>query len=199
MSYEKSVETCLSHVRETASVYTKDVKSPAVSKGSNYGIGSAISEGDFSPAAAIQDGSAATLGIYAPALTTGMRVVSVSLDQYSPAVACGKAALAISSAILSDAITTGKDAVASTSRAGSHAICTGKNSKALVKDKNSIAVSLGPGGMVRGPIGAHLVLAEWDHNTLLSVQSTVVDGVSILPNTFYRLEEGIFVACEDGE
>jgi hypothetical protein len=78
------------------------------------------------------------------------------------------------------------------------ASATGAQGAASATGAESVAVSLGIEGSAKAALGAWIVLAAWSkdikgnwHRT--DVKSVQVDGETIKPDTFYRLEDGAFV------
>ena len=81
---------------------------------------------------------------------------------------------------------------------GSAATNTGDCSTATVDGKESIAIVTGPNSKASGAIGCWLVLTErggWngDIYPIKEVRAVKVDGVSIMPGVFYKLEGGAVV------
>ena len=66
---------------------------------------------------------------------------------------------------------------------------------------NGLAVARGNGVRVKGGMGAVLVIAEEKSNSyaLAEWKAAVVDGVTLKPDTWYKLENGEFVEVADGE
>lgn len=72
---------------------------------------------------------------------------------------------------------------------------TGDRSKADVSGKESVAAALGIESKAKGVLGCWLVLAEWakDENYnwhRKDVQCFKVDGVTVKPDTWYKLKNG---------
>ena len=70
---------------------------------------------------------------------------------------------------------------------------TGYQSAATVEGKESVAISLGIEGKAKGSLGCWIVLSEWEqddewHRKL--VKCFLVDGETIKPDVFYKLENG---------
>ena len=65
--------------------------------------------------------------------------------------------------------------------------------------KNGLSVARGNNVMVRGGIGAVLVIAEetYDSYDIMEWKASVVDGKQIKADTWYRLEGGEFVEVEE--
>ena len=99
---------------------------------------------------------------------------------------------------------TGDYSAATNTGARSAATNTGDCSAATVKGKESVAMALGYQSKARGALGCWIVLAEWAWDDkgdwhIIDVQCAKVDGEKIKADTFYRLENGKFVECEDEE
>ena len=82
---------------------------------------------------------------------------------------------------------------------------TGNRSAATVEGKDSIAICCGFDCKARASLGSAICLCErgtWNGDTypLKSVKAAIVDGKSLKPDTWYKLENGEFVeAIEDEE
>ena len=82
---------------------------------------------------------------------------------------------------------------------------TGDCSAATVEGKDSIAICCGFDCKARASLGSAICLCErgtWNGDTypLKSVKAAIVDGKSLKPDTWYKLENGEFVeAIEDEE
>ena len=79
---------------------------------------------------------------------------------------------------------------------------TGKYSKADVSGKESVAAALGIESKAKGVLGCWLVLAEWakDENYKWhrkDVQCFKVDGVTVKPDTWYKLKNGDLVEVSE--
>ena len=97
--------------------------------------------------------------------------------------------------------TSGDESTAATSGYGSTAATSGDGSTAIVEGKESVAVVTGRGSKAKGALGCWLVLTErgeWNGETypIVEVRAVKVDGVAILPDTFYALKGGEIVACD---
>ena len=95
------------------------------------------------------------------------------------------------------AVNTGNNSIASNKGCNSIAANTGHYSAAVVTGKNSVAISTGYNSIAKGTIGNWIVLSEWVEDktkkgahVLKDIQCFKVDGIKILPNIFYRLEDG---------
>lgn len=68
--------------------------------------------------------------------------------------------------------------------------------------KYSVICCAGPGSIARGKIGSWITLSEWKHDEEkqvhipICVKTEFIDGEKIKEDTFYKLENGIFVEVE---
>ena len=86
---------------------------------------------------------------------------------------------------------------------------TGYRSSSEAGDKESIAVAWGYKSKAKGVLGSHLVFADWEGNekryyeqsswTLKGAKMVQVDGETIKENTWYRIENGEIIECEEEE
>ena len=75
---------------------------------------------------------------------------------------------------------------------------TGDRSTAAVSGKSSVAISTGRESKAKGALGCGIVLCEYDGDGLLShIAARIVDGVEILPDTYYTLRGGKLVQAEE--
>jgi hypothetical protein len=81
--------------------------------------------------------------------------------------------------------------------AGAYGVANaGNKGKASVKE-NGVAVA-STGGKVKGGTGSVLVLVNRDRNfNIIDSAAAIVDGVTVLPDTWYRLYNGSFVLAEE--
>jgi hypothetical protein len=122
----------------------------------------------------------------------------------SAATNTGNYSAATNTGARSAATNTGDCSAATNTGARSAATNTGNYSAATVKGKESVAMALGYQSKARGALGCWIVLAEWAWDDkgdwhIIDVQCAKVDGEKIKADTFYRLENGKFVECEDEE
>ena len=69
---------------------------------------------------------------------------------------------------------------------------TGDYSAAIATGSDSVAIATGKGSRAKAVLGCWLVLAERDNdNAIIAVKAVKVDGVNILPDTFYTLKDGL--------
>ena len=84
---------------------------------------------------------------------------------------------------------------------------TGYHSLAEAGDKESIAVAWGYKSRAKGVLGSYLVFADWEGNEnhywkqeewkLKGAKMVQVDGEIIKPDTWYRIENGEIIECEE--
>lgn len=88
------------------------------------------------------------------------------------------------------AIATGAYSVASVSDKGSMAIAIGLYAAATALCEDSAAVGWGSSTKVKGVLNSIIVAAAINPEGRLSFQQRKVDGVSIMPDTWYSLVDG---------
>lgn len=86
---------------------------------------------------------------------------------------------------------------------------TGYKGKATAGDPQSIAVAWGYKSKAKGVLGAYLVLADWEGDEkkywepdtwiLKDVKMVIVDGEKIKPDTWYRIQNGEILECEEDD
>lgn len=136
---------------------------------------------------------------------TGDSSVASNTGNCSSSTNTGYRSFATSSGCKSIASNVGDDSVATNTGESGIAVNIGDWSAAIVTGENSIAVSTGCKGFAKGPLGSWIVISEWmcgsevgkDGCILKDVKSFKVDGKEILPDTFYRLEDGKPVVVVD--
>ncbi len=115
----------------------------------------------------------------------------------SAATNTGNQSAATNTGFQSAATNTGDQSTATNTGNQSAATNIGKFSSAEATGEDSIAIVTGYQSKAKGSLGNWLVLAERDINGhILNVKSFKVDGVSIKPDTYYRLENGMQVMVE---
>ena len=84
-----------------------------------------------------------------------------------------------------------------TATAGSYGAATSKGRSA--SGENGLSVVRGNGVMVKGGIGAVLVIAEEeeDRNDIKDWLAVVVDGVKVKADTWYGLKDGELIECKE--
>ena len=141
----------------------------------NWGNSEESNTGNYSAATNTGDRSAATnTGDRSAATNTGYRSAATSTGNYSAATNTGYCSAATN---------------------------TGNYSAAEVSGKESIAMAMGYESKAKGALGCFLVLAEWSRTNgeyhIVDVKAVKVDGVSIKENTYYTLENGLFVEADN--
>ena len=114
---------------------------------------------------------------------------------YSAATNTGNRSAATNTGDCSAATNTGNYSAATNTGNRSAATNTGDRSAATVDGKESIAIVTGVDSKASGAIGCWLVLTErggWNGNTypIKEVRAVKVDGETIKPGVFYKLENG---------
>ena len=98
---------------------------------------------------------------------------------------------------------TGYQGAASATGYQGAASATGCQGAASATGCQGAAVSLGLGGKAKAALGCWITLAEWKKNEetkvweRVDVQTRKVDGMEILPDTWYTLRGGEFVEVEE--
>ena len=136
-----------------------------------------------------------------PAATSGYRSTAATSGNWSTAATSGNWSTAATSGYRSTAATSGNWSTAATSGSESTAATSGYRSTAIVEGKESVAVVTGKDSKAKGALGCWLVLTErgeWNGETypIIEVRAVKVDGVKILPDTFYALKGGKVVVCD---
>lgn len=161
----------------------------------------AHSTGDRSAAVATADSSRAEFNGSSKGLAAAMADESVAIVKCRQGIAAAVSSKSIakSRGRASVAITTGKCCKASLdpNSERSMAVATGEHSKTSADGKNNIAFAAGHDCIASGALNNWIVCVEWKPNgEILDIKSAKVDGVYILPDTYYRLEAGEFVKSE---
>ncbi len=147
----------------------------------------ATNTGDWSAATNTGDQSAATnTGDWSAATNTGIRSAATNTGDWSAATNTGDWSAATNTGCRSAATNTGDWSAATN---------TGDWSAATVEGKDSIAIVTGRGSKAAGALGCWLVLTErgfWNGKTypIKEVRAVKVDGETIKPKVFYKLENG---------
>ena len=140
--------------------------------------------------------SAATnTGDCSAATNTGDCSAATNTGNYSAATNTGDCSAATNTGDRSAATNTGNRSAATNTGDCSAATNTGDCSAATVDGKESIAIVTGVDSKASGAIGCWLVLTErggWNGNTypIKEVRAVKVDGETIKPGVFYKLENG---------
>ena len=167
------------------------------SAATNTGYRSAATNtGNRSAATNTGDRSAATNTGYCSAATnTGNRSAATNTGDWSAATNTGNRSAATNTGDRSAATNTGYCSAATNTGNRSAATNTGDRSAATVDGKESIAIVTGVDSKASGAIGCWIVLTErgvWDGEAspIKEVRAVKVDGETIKPGVFYKLENG---------
>ena len=142
------------------------------------------------------DYSAATnIGNCSTAANTGNCSAATNTGYYSAATNTGNCSAAANTGYRSAATNTGNYSAAANTGDYSAATNIGNCSAATVDGKESIAIVTGVDSKASGAIGCWLVLTErgdWNGDTfpIKEVRAVKVDGETIKPGVFYKLENG---------
>ena len=140
--------------------------------------------------------SAATnTGNQSAATNTGYRSAATNTGDWSAATNTGNRSAATNTGYRSAATNTGDCSAATNTGDCSAATNTGYRSAATVEGKESIAIVTGIDSKASGAIGCWLVLTErdgWNGETypIKEVRAVKVDGETIKPGVFYKLQNG---------
>ena len=152
--------------------------------------------GDRSAATNTGYRSAATnTGNYSAATNTGYRSAATNTGDCSAATNTGDCSAATNTGNYSAATNTGDRSAATNTGYRSAATNTGDRSAATVDGKESIAIVTGVDSKASGALGCWLVLTDrggWNGDTfpIKEVRAVKVDGDTIKPGVFYKLENG---------
>ena len=132
---------------------------------------------------------------------TGNRSAATNTGYQSAATNTGYQSAATNTGYQSAATNTGDQSAATNTGDQSAATNTGDQSAAEVSGKESIAMAMGYKSKAKGALGCFLVLAEWSETNgeyhIVDVKAVKVDGVSVKENTYYTLENGLFVEADN--
>ena len=134
-------------------------------------------------------------GYCSAATNTGNRSVATNTGNRSAATNTGYYSVATNTGYYSVATNTGNCSAATNAGDYSAATNTGNCSAATVDGKESIAIVTGVDSKASGSIGCWLVLTDrggWNGDTfpIKEVRAVKVDGETIKPGVFYKLENG---------
>ena len=173
------------------------------SAATNTGYRSAATNtGECSAATNTGNCSAATnTGECSAATNTGNCSAATNTGDYSAATNTGDYSAATNTGDYSAATNTGYRSAATNTGCCSAATNTGDCSAAKVEGKESIAIVTGIDSKACGALGCWLVLTErggWNGETypIKEVKAVRVDGKTIKPNTWYKLENGQIIETE---
>lgn len=123
------------------------------------------------------------------AANTGDRSAATNTGDWSAATNTGNRSAATNTGYQSAATNTGNRSAATN---------TGDRSTAAVSGKSSVAISTGRESKAKGALGCGIVLCEYDGDGRLAhIAARIVDGVEILPDTYYTLRGGKLVQAEE--
>ncbi len=118
----------------------------------------------------------------------------------SAATNTGRQSAATNTGDRSAATNTGDWSAATNTGNWSAATNTGDQSAATVTGKGSVAVACGRRGKAKGAIGCAIVLCERDDDgAIIHIQSELIDGDKIKADTYYTLNDGVLVICEEDD
>ena len=163
----------------------------------------AATSGDSSPASTSGNSSpAATSGDFSHAATSGDCSHAATSGYCSPAATSGDSSPAATSGNFSHAATSGDCSHAATSGYCSHAATSGNFSHAATSGKESIAAAIGRNSKAKSTIGNWIVLAEygkWNGECypVRFVKCGKIDGETLKPDVWYRLNDGEFEEVKD--
>ena len=141
---------------------------------------------------------AANTGDWSAATNTGDWSAATSTGNRSAATSTGDRSAATNTGNWSAATNTGNRSAATNTGNWSAATNTGNRSAAVVSGKSSVAISTGRESKAKGALGCGIVLCEYDGDGLLAhIAARIVDGVEILPDTYYTLRGGKLVQAEE--
>ena len=180
------VKAAVEYIKEKAE--SSDNQTGYQSAATNTGYRSAATNtGNCSAATNTGDRSAAT--------NTGDRSAATNTGNCSAATNTGDRSAATNTGNQSAATNTGNWSAATNTGYWSAATNTGHQSAATVEGKESIAIVTGIDSKASGAIGCWLVLTErdgWNGKTypIKEVRAVKVDGETIKPGVFYKLQNG---------
>ena len=189
------VKAAVEYIKEKAE--SSDNQTGYQSAATNTGDRSAATNtGNQSAATNTGNRSAATnTGDRSAATNTGNQSAATNTGNWSAATNTGNRSAATNTGNWSAATNTGNWSAATNTGYWSAATNTGHQSAATVEGKESIAIVTGIDSKASGAIGCWLVLTErdgWNGKTypIKEVRAVKVDGETIKPGVFYKLQNG---------
>ena len=189
------VKAAVEYIKEKAE--SSDNQTGDCSAATNTGDWSAATNTGYRSAATnTGNWSAATnTGNRSAATNTGYRSAATNTGDRSAATNTGNRSAATNTGYRSAATNTGDCSAATNTGDCSAATNTGYRSAATVEGKESIAIVTGIDSKASGAIGCWLVLTErdgWNGETypIKEVRAVKVDGETIKPGVFYKLQNG---------
>jgi hypothetical protein len=159
--------------------------------------------GDYSASTNTGFQSASTnTGFRSASTNTGDYSASTNTGDYSASTNTGDYSASTNTGFQSASTNTGFRSASTNTGFQSASTNTGNYSKADVSGKESVAAALGIESKAKGVLGCWLVLAEWakDENYnwhRKDVQCFKVDGVTVKPDTWYKLKNGDLVEVSE--
>ena len=159
--------------------------------------------GNYSASTNTNNYSASTnTGDCSASTNTGFRSASTNTGNYSASTNTGYYSASTNTGDCSASTNTGNYSASTNTGDCSASTNTGYYSKADVSGKESVAAALGIESKAKGVLGCWLVLAEWakDENYnwhRKDVQCFKVDGVTVKPDTWYKLKNGDLVEVSE--
>ena len=156
-------------------------------------LGAASATGDL--------GAASATGYLGAASATGNLGAASATGNRGAASATGYLGAASAAGYLGAASATGNRGAASATGNRGAASATGDRGAASATGKAGVALAAGCECKAMGALGCAICCVErgeWDGNTypIIAVKAAIVDGETIKPDTWYRLENGEFVEVE---
>ena len=189
------VKAAVEYIKEKAE--SSDNQTGDWSAATNTGYRSAATNTGYRSAATnTGDRSAATnTGDWSAATNTGNRSAATNTGDWSAATNTGNWSAATNTGYRSAATNTGYRSAATNTGDWSAATNTGDRSAATVEGKESVAIVTGIDSKASGAFGCWLVLTErggWNGETypIKEVRAVKVDGETIKPGVFYKLQNG---------
>ena len=189
------VKAAVDFVMENIKDENKEANTGNYSASTNTGFCSASTNTGFRSASTnTGDCSAST--------NTGDRSASTNTGDYSASTNTGDCSASTNTGDCSASTNTGNYSASTNTGFRSASTNTGNYSKADVSGKESVAAALGIESKAKGVLGCWLVLAEWakDENYnwhRKDVQCFKVDGVTVKPDTWYKLKNGDLVEVSE--
>ena len=187
-------EIGIAGIVKAAVEYIKEKAESSKNQTGNYSA--ATNTGNRSAATNTGDCSAATnTGNCSAATNTGNYSAATNTGNYSAATNTGNSSAATNTGDRSAATNTGDRSAATNTGNYSAATNTGDRSAATVDGKESIAIVTGVDSKASGALGCWLVLTDrggWNGDTfpIKEVRAVKVDGETIKPGVFYKLQNG---------
>ena len=198
------VKAAVDFVMENIKDENKEANTGNYSASTNTGNYSASTNtNNYSASTNTGDCSASTnTGFRSASTNTGDCSASTNTGDYSASTNTGDYSASTNTGNYSASTNTGNYSASTNTGFRSASTNTGNYSKADVSGKESVAAALGIESKAKGVLGCWLVLAEWakDENYnwhRKDVQCFKVDGVTVKPDTWYKLKNGDLVEVSE--